>query len=84
MRVTKAVLPRWFAEPLACLGEELFPISKAIGFEKKPEDDSSVGCHRLVLIARRAPHELTGPAYAFVVFERSLENIGLFKRCVLV
>ena len=37
-----------------------------------------------MLIAGRAPDELTRPAFAFMVLMRALDHIGLFERSVLV
>src|SRR6516165_3212015 len=72
------------ALPLPRLSEELFAIGKAIGLEKEAEQHRAVGRNRLVLIAGRAPHELTGPAFAFMVLSRSFDHIALFQWGVLV
>src|SRR6516164_9697714 len=72
------------ALPLPRLSEKLFAIGKAIGLEKEAEQHRAVGRNRLVLIAGRAPHELTGPAFAFMVLQRSFDHIGLFECGVLM
>src|SRR5262245_42039339 len=66
------------------LGEKLFPIGEAVGFQEEAEHDGAVGRHRLVLVAGRAPYELARSAHALVVLERALEHVGLLQRGVLV
>ena len=69
---------------LILLGEDLIAVGKAVGLQKETEDQCSVGGNRLVLIAGRAPYELSRPAHALVVLERPFEHIGLLKRSVLM
>ena len=65
-------------------GEELFAVGEAVGLQEEAEDDRAVRRHRLVLVAGRPPDELAGAAFALVVLERALDDIGLFERGVLV
>src|SRR5580704_9668132 len=68
----------------ARLGEEFLAIGKTIRLEEEAEQHGAVGRHRLVLIAGRPPDELARPAFAFVIFERALDHVGLLQRSVLV
>src|SRR5262249_28680299 len=70
--------------PLAWLGEELLAVGKTVGLEEEAQDQSAVGGHGLVLVARRAPAELTWPAHALVILQRAFEHVSLLERGVFV
>src|SRR5499426_1827331 len=68
----------------AGLGEELLAVGEPVRFQEKAEDQGAIRCPRLVLVAGRAPYELTGSAHPFVILQRALQNVGLFQCRVFV
>ena len=67
-----------------CFGEELSPLGEAVWLQEHTQDYRAVWRCRLMYIASWSPAELAWAADAFVVFQRTFENIGLLDRPVLV